>query len=887
MSGLPLPATPAPSLAGLEACGLALARIDAVGRLAWCSTAFRDALGPLDGTQAGLGGRLDAAQCAALWAGRGVDLAGAGSTGWRLQAGAADGGLRWLALQPLAGAATPSDRLQQRLDAIQGFGRIGYFERDAVTGQGWWDAHMYRIWGMPPPDPQAPSPPYDQTAALIHPEDRVPGAYARSLQTAGPHESHIRIRRQDGSWRRVHAQWRVLVDAQGRPQRVVGVHTDDTETYELAQRAAQMGQELEAALAFGQIGTWRQALNQRLWQLDARAARMMGLDPSHDRLRMAPLRRRVHPDDRRLLARAYRVALAGQDPGEATLRFQLPDGSWRHLLTRLVLRRDEGGRAAGFLGVMADVSQLLEQTRRRHETDSRIALAQSALGLGIWHGVAGEDGAWWDRQMFRLRGVDAEPRTVQRAEAVGYLHPDDRHLLQQAHRTLDSAARPEGWRLEYRVVWPDGSVRWLASRSQVVPGKTSGTHDHFGVNWDVTDAHLAAEALRASERAQAESRAKSLLLSRTSHELRTPMNAVLGFTELLLGNPQATPEVRARWLRLIHEAGEHLLVLIDDVLDLARADAGALRVQRQPVDLGALAASTLPLMNAAAQARQVSVAQEGDWAPPALGDPVRLRQVLLNLLSNAIKYNHRGGRVWLRCRRDGAQVELEVADSGPGLDADQQRELFKPFNRLGAEHGSVEGTGIGLAITRSLVESMGGTIAVHSRPGAGCSFRIRLEWARDATPADAGAAEPAAQAPSAPAPTALAPAPHAGKPAPARVLYIEDNRVNAMLVDELLRDQPDLELRIAADGREGLELAASWLPRIALIDIQLPDIDGREVLRRLRADPATRDIVCIALSADAVQLQANPDGVAGFDDFWTKPIRLAGFVGGLRDWLAR
>jgi len=769
--------------------------------------------------------------------------------------------------------ATP-ERLAERLDVIQRFGRTGYFERDPRTGTGWWDEHMYRIWGLPVPPPGTPSPPYEATVDLMHPADRVPGAYERSMAVPGGHSARVRIQRPDGSWRRLHSQWQVIHDAQGQPLRVVGVHTDDTEVYELAEAAKQLHGDLEAALAFGQIGLLHHDLRAGRVHADRRAGEMLGLESRDGNFRLAQLRAQAHPDDRAAASATYLRTLRCGEPGEASVRTPRPGGGWRHTLIRFMPRPGPGDGRDVVLGLIVDVTRVVEQARDAAEAAGRIELAQSALGLGIWHGIAGEDGAWWDRHMFRLRGVDSAPRHVKRAEALSYLHPDDRHLLAGAYRSLDAQARP--WQLEYRVVWPDGSVRWVASRSHVVHEPGAARPRHFGVNWDVDDAHRAEEARRESERARAESQAKTQFLSRMSHELRTPLNAVLGFTQLLRRAPQASDAQRATWLAHVEEAGRHLLSLIDDVLDLARADAGQLRLLLRPAGVDEIVASSVALVSGAASERQVRVEVEPDPQAALSCDPVRLRQVLLNLLSNAIKYNRVGGRVRVTTLRSGSEAGVSVRDEGPGLTAEQQRDLFHPFNRLGAERSGVEGTGIGLSIAKLLTETMGGHIELHTAPDQGCDFRVWLP----AIDASAVADAPAMTTPEAMPPVDAA-------PAPTRVLYVEDNPVNALLVREVLRAHPDLQLQVAETGEAGIASARAWQPDVALIDMQLPDMHGLQVMRALRALPGLASLPCVVLSAAALDSEVAEARAAGFDDYWTKPIRIDSFVRDLRALVAR
>jgi CheY-like chemotaxis protein/nitrogen-specific signal transduction histidine kinase len=398
-----------------------------------------------------------------------------------------------------------------------------------------------------------------------------------------------------------------------------------------------------------------------------------------------------------------------------------------------------------------------------------------------------------------------------------------------------------------------------------VMGADGAPQRRIGVNWDITDARAAQAARHEREIARRESEAKSKFLARMSHELRTPLNAVLGFTQLMLQDEAGRhgEALRRQWLQTIEAAGQHLLSLINDVLDLTSVEGGEIRLEQRRVPVAPLFAEMLPLVQRQAADRGVTLRIDvADADTSAWADPTRLRQVLLNLLSNAIKYNRPGGSALLRAVRQGPWVELSVADTGSGLNEQQQQHLFEPFNRLGVEAAGIEGTGIGLVIVKSLTERMGGSVVVDSAPGQGSVFTLRLPAADVEAAGD-------------PAPPDGAPEAAAGRPArTAAVLYVEDNPVNALILQELVARRPDIVLTVAADGRAGIEQARRLRPDLILLDMQLPDIDGLEVMRRLRADPATSDIRCVAVSANVMPDEVARARAAGVHDYWSKPIDL-------------
>jgi hypothetical protein len=307
---------------------------------------------------------------------------------------------------------------------------------------------------------------------------------------------------------------------------------------------------------------------------------------------------------------------------------------------------------------------------------------------------------------------------------VRQIDPAQRALVYAAMRQSHDTLQP--WVQEFQVCRPDGALRWIrgCATPQRLPGGDVVWHGYFE---DVTEWQALARAEHGRRVAEAANRAKNDFLSRMSHELRTPLNAVLGFAQLLALDDKAPLNAdQQRQLGLIRQSGEHLLSLIDDLLDLTSIEAGRLPVAPEAVRLRPLADEALAMVQAAARRHDLSLACEGDATLQAWADRKRLRQVLINLLSNAVKYNRPGGRVLVQLRHDAGMACLEVHDTGVGMTAAECAQLFEPFNRLGQALGPVDGSGIGLAVAHSLVRLMGGQIDVRSTPGVGSCFSVRL-----------------------------------------------------------------------------------------------------------------------------------------------------------------
>jgi PAS domain S-box-containing protein len=751
-------------------------------------------------------------------------------------------------------------------------GKIAIWRQDLRTQRIYYSDRAFEMLQMEP-RPEGLS--IEEVRALIHPDD-IPLVIAKAGEALGseqPTDMEVRYRRRDGSYRYVMTRRVIERSASGEPLAFVGVALDVTEAVEHRRQAEALARRLEAASRAAGIGLWTTSGDppETDWN-----AQMYAIFP-----RFAPpvvpafsewLRQCVHPDDRVRVGRdTYAYLANGDGVSEIEFRTLRRDGSVRWIVMRADRDRSAMDRRR-FLGVALDVTEHHAALDALRDASERASLIARYAGIGMWEARLDGSPERWDEQMFHLRGLAPRAQAPGREERMAMVHPDD------MPRVLDSRPKSEVGTLptsyEFRWRMPDGSWRWLASRSALVYDDSGRPVRRVGVNWDVTEAKEAELVRQQAAIAEREIQAKSQFLSRMSHELRTPLNAVLGFTQLLQVEARRSAHTgQLTKLGHIRAAGDHLLSLINDVLDLSGLESGELKLSLQPVDLPALVRQSLPLVEPLATLQDVTI-EAGGLAGVVTADPTRLRQVLINLLTNAIKYNRRGGRVLVQASAvDAATVVLTIRDTGRGLTAAQLGKLFEPFNRFGAESEGIEGTGVGLTIVRALVHGMGGTIAVASTPGAGTTFDVSL-------PAASGA--PAAVALPEPALPSDLPGEEARVERIGQILYIEDNHVNVLLVEELVKSVGGVAIVSEANGAAGVARARTLRPDLVLIDLQLPDFDGFEVLRRLRADPLTRGIACIALSANAMPEDIERGLAAGFADYWTKPIDFGVFVGALR-----
>ncbi|VVE55547.1 hybrid sensor histidine kinase/response regulator [Pandoraea terrae] len=458
--------------------------------------------------------------------------------------------------------------------------------------------------------------------------------------------------------------------------------------------------------------------------------------------------------------------------------------------------------------------------------------------------------------------------TIEQTQGWGWepaFHPDD--LQPTIDRWSSALERGCEFEIEFRLKRAsDGVYRWFLARGLPAKDVDGNLVKWFGTCTDIEDQK---QARAAAERAN---RAKSDFLSSMSHELRSPLNAILGFAQLMASDsPPPTPSQRAS-IDQILRAGWHLLELINEVLDLAKIESGQVSLSPETVSLADAMRECESMVEPLAQQRGIRMGFPRFEVPCFVrADRTRLKQILINLLSNAVKYNRERGTVEvMRGMRTPDRVRISVQDSGAGLSPEQLAQLFQPFNRLGQEAGPEEGTGIGLVVAKRLIELMGGAIGVESTVGAGSVFWIEM----DSAPAPqivAAGAEPAAPAK---APVEDGASVHT-------LLYVEDNPANLKLVEQLIARRADMRLLTAATGRLGIELARAALPQVILMDIHLPDISGVEALKILRTDPATAHIPVIALSASAMPDDIKKGMKAGFFRYLTKPIKLDAFMDAL------
>ena len=433
----------------------------------------------------------------------------------------------------------------------------------------------------------------------------------------------------------------------------------------------------------------------------------------------------------------------------------------------------------------------------------------------------------------------------------GFLTRSLSAVVDTSHRM---ANREFGARVEMKSGFKPSEINELGSTFNIMADVIDETNNNLS---------------KAVKAANAASRAKSEFLSSMSHELRTPMNSILGFSQLLASDTRtALTDIQERAIGNIHKSGQHLMELINQVLELNKIEAGKIALSLETVSVREVIGDCLASVRMRAEEAGVTLADhlaEQDL-PPLRADATRLRQVLLNLLSNAIKYNTEGGEVAVACQPvESGMLRIMVSDTGLGIPADQQNKLFLPFERLGREAGEIEGSGVGLTITKQIIELMGGHIGFESEEGKGSTFWV------DVPVSGKKAISKRQRALSKKAKTA---APDTGAAPPRSFLYIEDNPSNLELMEMIIDMVPNATLIAARTAELGLDLAVEKRPDLILMDINLPGMNGMEALKKLKASTATKDIPVVAISAAAMPKDIEAALEAGFKHYLTKPLNV-------------
>ncbi|MGM0679689.1 MAG: PAS domain-containing protein, partial [Pseudomonadota bacterium] len=658
---------------------------------------------------------------------------------------------------------------------------------------------------------------------------------------------------------------------------VVISHVNITER-KLAEQAADSARErLRRGQIYANIGTWEWNIvtGDLFWT--ERIAPLFGypegdLETSYDNFLAA-----VHPDDRQAVTGAVSACIEYDKPYDIEHRVIWPDGTERWLLERGAVVRDAEGKPLQMIGVVQDIDDRKRAEMVLAEREHQLVEAQALASLGNWSADLVTGDLIWSDEIYRIFGY--EPGSfVPSVEAFhSFVHPDD---LDKVHASEKQATETGHHDVVHRIIRKDGSVRHVHELAQAETDDNGKLVRLTGTVQDITsEVQIRESLIAATEEAERANKAKSDFLSSMSHELRTPMNAIIGFSQLLDYDDELRADQKENVSEIL-KAGEHLLELINEVLDLAKVESGKIDLSLEAVEVCPVVEECVTLISTLADQKQINITHRGLAGILVRADRTRLKQALLNLLSNAIKYNREAGTVRIEIQStDKDYLRIAITDTGWGIARNKLEQLFQPFSRLDAENSNIEGTGIGLALTRRLVEMMGGRVDVQSKEGVGSTFCIELPVVTlpgdTFNPINDDTNNEIANPASTDQPENQN-----------TILYIEDNPANLKLVSRLLRRRKHVDLLTAHTPDLGIELAMARQPELILLDINLPGMDGYEVLNVLQSESRTRNIPVIAITANAMPRDIEYGKQAGFAYYLTKPLDIVQFNNALDHILA-
>jgi PAS domain S-box-containing protein len=590
----------------------------------------------------------------------------------------------------------------------------------------------------------------------------------------------------------------------------------------------------------------------------------------------------IHPDDRAGYQQAVEIALAGMEQFKHEWRIVTPSGKIKWIQANSQPERRENGEIV-WHGIVLDVSDRKIAEAALRESKTRLAEAQRLARLGSWDFDVVNKKITWSDELFHIFGLDPYHSPPTFAEYMQKIYPDDRADLKQKIQEAIALAKP--YAIEHRITKTDGAIRYLYGRGEAIQNHQGQVIKLFGTAMDITERkQVELELQKAKEAAEAANHAKSTFLSNMSHELRTPLNIILGFTQLMAKSDTLSPD-HLENINIINRSGEHLLTLINDVLDMAKIESGSITLNKKIFNLHHFLdeLETMFRLKANDKGLELIVNRTSDVPEFVRTDDIKLRQVLINLVNNAIKFTQHGSislQVVLRenSHSNSEQVRLKFAitDTGAGIPPAEIEKIFEPFKQTRTGKTAKEGTGLGLTICQKFINLMGGKITVSSQVGIGSTFNFDIQVAR-VKQAKLDSHQASKQ-------KVIGIAPNQPK---YRILIADDNRVNRLLLVNII-SQLNLEFKEAGDGTQALEIWAKWQPHLIFMDIQMPIMDGMEATKEIKAkeqkqqqlarmnvpEIAQHKTVIVALTASTFAQEKIKIMSAGCDDFIPKPFHL-------------
>lgn len=824
---------------------------------------------------------------------------------------------------PLKETQDNLQKTKERLRLGQVFANIGTWDWNIQTGDLVWSERIAPLFGYLEGNLETS---YENFLNAVHPEDRdaVTSAVNECVENDIPYDIEHRVVWPDESVRWLHERGSVTRDENNQPVHMIGIVQDIHDSKLNEQALEESEQRLREAQTLSHIGNWQADIitGELFWSDEI--YRIFGHQPDAFKPSIDTFNSAIHPDDINLVRDSEQRAI---ETGihDVVHRIVRPDSTVRYVHELAKGERNENGELIRLSGTVQDVTELNE-TRVRAEQQKRLL---NMLHQSTTHFVETGDFA---NTVDKLLDTLLEITDSEYGFTGEVLYDEDGSPYLKMHSISNIAWNAETQKLYEDSVAEGFEFRNLNTlfghaliskktvlsnnpesdpRARGLPDGHPAMHSFLGVPifygnelvgmygianrkggyneelqsflqpFDATygvminskrthekEVQINKELFEAMEIAEKANKAKSEFLSSMSHELRTPMNAILGFGQLLEYAEDLSADNQESVTEIL-KAGKHLLKLINEVLDLAKIEAGKIELHIENVSVSAVIDDCLSLISTLAVNKEISIKLADLSDIYISADHTRFKQILLNLLSNAIKYNHKGGNINITGHRIEGYFHLDISDTGTGIANDQVKDLFQPFNRLGADKSNIQGTGIGLTITRSITELMGGKVGVTSEINTGSTFWIELpldiEYKNSLQTSQYVKNKQHVLSENV-------------RLQNTRILYIEDNPANIKLVENILELKTDITLYPALTPYLGIELAEAYLPDIILLDINMSGMDGYQVLEALKKLPALKDTPIIAVTANAMFRDIERGIKAGFSDYITKPINITKFL---------
>jgi len=655
-----------------------------------------------------------------------------------------------------------------------------------------------------------------------------------------------------------------------------GVVIDISDRKNAEKKLQELSERLELAIQSAQIGIWEFDFSSNRLFWDDRMLAIHGLSPEAFHGTYEDWSSRVHPDD---LPQAQPDLSDEQAIYNTEFRIIRPDGTVQWVMSYSCKQRNHQGELVRAVGVNIDISDRKNTELALQDLSDRLEFALRGANIGVWEYQMSDGRLLWDEPMYSLHGVSPDSFSGKYEDWFQCIHPDDQDCVKQAEQKAHQGDKE--CRVELRTIRPDGTIRFIDSFAFSQFNAQGEIEKTIGLNIDITDRKQAeAQLQHTNEELIKATRLKDEFLANMSHELRTPLNAILGMTEIL--QEQIFGDLNDRQLQSLHtieKSSNHLLELINDILDVAKIEAGQIKLSCQPCNVETLCQSSLIFIKQQAFSKNIQLETEIPPNLPAINlDERRIRQVLINLLNNAVKFTPNGGKISLKVNyipliaHVGTMtcdtIEMCIIDTGIGIAPDQIKRLFQPFVQVeSALNRNYEGSGLGLALVKRLVELHGGEVRLTSELGVGSCFTIAIPIAPfcelSSEPESALSAHPEAIEP------AIGDAPV--------ILLADDNEENINMLATYL-SLKGYRLVIAHNGRMAIDLAQKTRPDVILMDIQMPEMDGLEAIQRIRQIPEIADTPIIALTALAMSGDRNRCIAVGANDYLSKPVSLKQLV---------